>query len=136
MSVFLQLSSTCYFDISTVPTAPPSSLQLEIVPFNQAEVSWSPPHEDFQNGILTHYTICLRAETGENCIIEILHSATSPFLSVVLQNLSPDTVYRVRVRAHTSVGSGPYSPDVLFTTGLLTYWLRNFLDFLNNADRD
>ena len=136
MSVFLQLSSTCYCDISIVPTASPSSLRLEIVPFNQVEVSWSPPHEDFQNGILTHYTICLREETGENCISEILHSATSLPLSVVLPNLSPDTVYRVRVRAHTSVGSGPYSPDVLFTTGLLTYWLPNFLDFLNNAGRD
>ena len=115
MSVFLQLSSTCYCDISTVPTASPSSLRLEIVPFNQVRVSWLPPHEDFQNGVLTHYTICLREETGENCI---LHSATSLPLSVVLQNLSPDTVYRVRVRAHTSVGAGPYTPDVQFTTGL------------------
>ena len=119
MNVFLQLSLTCYCDISTVPTAPPSSLRLEIVPFNQAEVSWSPPHEDFQNGVLTHYTICLRAETGENCISEILHSATSLHLSVVLENLSPDTVYRVRVRAHTSVGAGPYTPDAPFITGLL-----------------
>ena len=122
MSVFLQLSSTCYCDISTVPTASPSSLRLEIVPINQVQVSWSPPHEDFQNGILTHYTICLREETGDNCISEILHSATSLPRSVVLQNLSPDTVYRVRVRAHTSAGSGPYSPDVLFTTGLLTFY--------------
>ena len=120
MTVFLQLSSTCYCDISTVPTASPSSLRLEIVPFNQAEVSWSPPHEDFQNGVLTHYTICLREETGENCISEIFHSATSLPLSVVLQNLFLNTVYRVRVRAHTSVGAGPYTPDFRFTTGLLT----------------
>ena len=49
---------------SLAPTAPPSNISTSATLLGQIFVSWSPPPDDFQNGMITSYNITYR-DTSE-----------------------------------------------------------------------
>lgn len=67
-----------------------------------------------QNGKITKYLVLYKDinSRGNASEVEVL----APRSSVLLEGLSADTVYDVRLCAFTDVGPGPYSPSVKFRT--------------------
>uniref|UniRef100_H2LR38 protein-tyrosine-phosphatase n=1 Tax=Oryzias latipes TaxID=8090 RepID=H2LR38_ORYLA len=77
-------------------------------------LSWSPPVLAERNGVITEYTLVYKeAGTGEIPRELRLHPSLS---SYVLNSLKPNSAYEVKMRAHTSVGPGPYSPPIQYRT--------------------
>uniref|UniRef100_A0A8D3BPC4 protein-tyrosine-phosphatase n=1 Tax=Scophthalmus maximus TaxID=52904 RepID=A0A8D3BPC4_SCOMX len=78
------------------------------------QLSWSPPVLAERNGVITEYTLAYK-ETGAKGAPRELR--LSPNLSdYVLNSLKPNSAYDVKIRAHTSVGPGPYSPPIQYRT--------------------
>ena len=50
---------------SLAPTAPPSNISTSATLLGQIFVSWSPPPIEFQNGIITNYSITYRDTTTD-----------------------------------------------------------------------
>ena len=65
-------------------------------------LKWTPP--ETPNGVITRYSI----QYGET-IIDNFGSKTSDKLMGTVEGLSPDTSYKLQLRAHTKVGPGPPS---------------------------
>ncbi|XP_026200610.1 receptor-type tyrosine-protein phosphatase S isoform X4 [Anabas testudineus] len=78
------------------------------------QLSWSPPVLAERNGVITEYTLAYK-EAGTGGELRELHLPPS-LSSYVLNSLKPNSVYDVKIRAHTSVGPGPYSPSIQYRT--------------------
>ncbi|XP_029104960.1 receptor-type tyrosine-protein phosphatase S-like isoform X9 [Scleropages formosus] len=78
------------------------------------QFSWLPPVLAERNGIITEYTVAFK-EAGSTGAPRELTLPTSES-TCTLNGLNPDTAYDVKIRAHTSVGPGPYSPPVQYRT--------------------
>ena len=92
-----------------VPSEPQS---LETISINSSSVTlqWRPPVTP--NGIITQYSFQYNTTAVAN--------TTNNVLMYTVSGLSPDTVYVLQVRAHTSVGAGPPS-NVTVITRKLTF---------------
>lgn len=78
------------------------------------QLSWSPPVMAERNGVITEYTLAYKeAGFGETPQELRLPPGLS---SYVLNDLSPNSAYDVKIRAHTSIGPGPFSPPIQFRT--------------------
>ncbi|XP_039667916.1 receptor-type tyrosine-protein phosphatase S isoform X11 [Perca fluviatilis] len=78
------------------------------------QLSWSPPVLAERNGIITEYTLAYK-ETSTGGAPQELRLPPSQS-SYVLNSLKPNSAYDVKIRAHTSVGPGPYSPPIQYRT--------------------
>ena len=93
-----------FSDFSTVPTGPPLNVSTLALNATSLFVTWKPPQNDLQNGIITSYSVQLfEVETSST---QIINSVTG--LSVTVAALHPNYMYRVQVAAVTT-GLGPYS---------------------------
>uniref|UniRef100_A0A665WYY6 protein-tyrosine-phosphatase n=1 Tax=Echeneis naucrates TaxID=173247 RepID=A0A665WYY6_ECHNA len=78
------------------------------------QLSWSPPVLAERNGVITEYTLAYKEAGAEGAPREL---RLPPNLSsYVLNSLKPNSAYDVKIRAHTSVGPGPYSPPIQYRT--------------------
>ena len=66
-------------------------------------ISWSPPPEQDQNGVITAYNITY-VTNGRNVMVESTSGST---LSIELSGLVKFSAYNISVAASTSVGVGP-----------------------------
>ncbi|KAG7277212.1 hypothetical protein CRUP_018866 [Coryphaenoides rupestris] len=78
------------------------------------QLSWSPPVLAERNGAITEYTLAYK-EAGAGGAPRELRLGPS-LSSFVLNSLKPNSAYDVKIRAHTSVGPGPYSPPMQYRT--------------------
>uniref|UniRef100_A0A7N8XBY3 protein-tyrosine-phosphatase n=1 Tax=Mastacembelus armatus TaxID=205130 RepID=A0A7N8XBY3_9TELE len=78
------------------------------------QLFWSPPVLAERNGVITEYTLAYK-EAGSGGAPRELRLPPS-LSSYVLNSLKPDSAYDVKIRAHTSVGPGPYSPPIQYRT--------------------
>lgn len=78
------------------------------------QLSWSPPVLAERNGVITEYTLAYK-EAGTGGAPRELRLPPS-LSSYVLNSLKPNSAYDVKIRAHTSVGPGPYSPPIQYRT--------------------
>ncbi|XP_041940009.1 receptor-type tyrosine-protein phosphatase delta-like [Alosa sapidissima] len=81
------------------------------------QLAWSPPVLAERNGAITEYTLAYQeadAAAGSSSLREF--SLPAGQSSYTLNGLRPDTAYDVKIRAHTRVGPGPYSPRVQYRT--------------------
>uniref|UniRef100_A0A3B3DW68 protein-tyrosine-phosphatase n=1 Tax=Oryzias melastigma TaxID=30732 RepID=A0A3B3DW68_ORYME len=78
------------------------------------QLSWSPPVLAERNGVITEYTLVYK-EAGTGAMPRELRLPPS-LSSYVLNSLKPNSAYEVKMRAHTSVGPGPYSPPIQYRT--------------------
>ena len=83
-------------------------MEIVAVASSNATIRWSPP--EILNGVITQYSILYN---GSN-IADLGSSA----LIYTIEELSPDTVYILQMRAHTSVGAGPPSNLTIVTCKL------------------
>ncbi|XP_052364085.1 receptor-type tyrosine-protein phosphatase delta-like [Oncorhynchus keta] len=99
-----------------VPGGHPENIVSEGASASSLRLAWKSVPLIERNGEIVKYSVRYRDVNGRggNATGEVV--VTVPESSVVLEGLSADTVYDVRVRAFTAVGAGPYSPGVQFRT--------------------
>ena len=95
-------------DTFVVPSEP--QLLRETVSVNSSSVTlqWSPPVTP--NGIITQYSLQYNTTA--------VAATANNVLMYTVSGLSPETVYVLQVRAHTSVGAGPPSNITVITRKL------------------
>lgn len=76
--------------------------------------SWQPPLLSERNGAITEYTLAYHEAGAGSAPLELRLPASES--SFTLNSLKPNSVYDVKIRAHTSVGPGPFSPPVQYRT--------------------
>lgn len=92
------------------------------------QLSWLPPMLAERNGAITEYTLAFKEAGSAASPRELTLPASESGYTV--NGLNPDSAYEVKIRAHTSVGPGPYSPPMqcktlAFQTGrvcLFLFW--------------
>uniref|UniRef100_A0A674NCY3 protein-tyrosine-phosphatase n=1 Tax=Takifugu rubripes TaxID=31033 RepID=A0A674NCY3_TAKRU len=85
------------------------------------QLSWNPPILAERNGVITEYTLAYK-EAGTGGAPRELRLPPN-HSSYVLNSLKPNSAYDVKIRAHTSIGPGPYSPPIQYRTmGNLVAW--------------
>ncbi|TRY60380.1 hypothetical protein DNTS_025785 [Danionella cerebrum] len=97
-----------------VPRGYPQITEESNVTCCSVQFSWLPPVLAEQNGAITEYTLAYQ-ETGISGTPKELRLPASEN-SYTLNSLRPNVVYDVKIRAHTSVGPGPYSPPIQYRT--------------------
>jgi len=79
-------------------------------------VIWNQVPEIDRNGIITQYEVEFNQSTFNEISTNNLTTTNSQQLMVELERLEEYVEYSVRVRAYTSVGSGPFSVAVVTRT--------------------
>lgn len=97
-----------------VPTGYPENIILEEASATYLKLTWKSVPLIEQNGKITKYSVLYKDINSRGNATEVV--VPTPGSSVLLEGLSADTVYDVRVCAFTAVGSGPYSPRIQFRT--------------------
>lgn len=97
-----------YIYIHKAPDGPPIALMSSSTA-TTLTLSWGPP--DTPNGDITLYTLYVNYLNGS---MNVTYTAQSPPFTV--PNLRPYQNVSVQVSANTSVGEGPRSENVVFTT--------------------
>ncbi|XP_040355859.1 roundabout homolog 1 [Ixodes scapularis] len=97
--------------LEDVPTAAPEDVRAHVINFTTARIIWSPPPPQHCNGKLRGYNIYVTGNLSEPFLNKSTNTTTN---SLLLTNLKAGASYKVRIVAHTSVGSGPLSSPVLF----------------------
>ena len=96
----------------TVPTGAPLNFTTAATSPFKADLSWMPPLADKQNGVIISYVINITEDdTGDN--FQVSTSITSITID---DNLRPYYTYTCIIAAENSVGVGPFSSNVSFTT--------------------
>lgn len=102
----------------TTPEDAPSGFPENIYPEETSAtsllLSWKSVPLMEQNGKITKYSVLYKDVNSRGNSSEVV--VPHPQTSVLLEGLSADTVYDVRVRAFSVVGPGPYSPSIQFRT--------------------
>ncbi|KAL3200219.1 hypothetical protein MRX96_043566, partial [Rhipicephalus microplus] len=94
-----------------VPSAPPESVEVQVVNGTMATVFWSPPPPQHRNGRLRGYYVYV---DGNSSNVHFNQSTNSTTNSLTLNNLKTGASYEARVVALTTMGGGPASSAVLF----------------------
>ncbi|CAN7938875.1 unnamed protein product, partial [Ixodes hexagonus] len=97
-----------------VPTAAPGDVRAHVMNVTTATIFWSPPPPQHCNGKLRGYNVYITGNLSELYLNKSTNSMTNTLL---VTNLKAGASYKVRIVAHTSVGSGPLSSPVLFRMG-------------------
>ncbi|XP_061457968.1 receptor-type tyrosine-protein phosphatase S [Rhineura floridana] len=109
-----------------VPKGYPQILEAGNVTSKSVQFNWMPPVLAERNGVIVKYTVAYR-EASSSGKPQEKELPPSPENSYTLNGLKPNTAYDVKIRAHTSIGPGPYSPTVQYRTFLLDQVLpKNF----------
>ena len=96
----------------TVPSGAPRNFIASATSPFEAAFSWVPPPADEQNGIIANYIINVTEDnTGEEFQV-----STSNTSLTIDDNLQPYYTYICVIAAETSVGEGPFSSNISFTT--------------------
>ncbi|XP_078723777.1 receptor-type tyrosine-protein phosphatase delta-like isoform X7 [Lampetra fluviatilis] len=97
-----------------VPSGIPQSLVVAWLSASAAQLRWEPPVLARQNGRIVRYTLAYREMSKREEA-----SVSSASAGATLANLKPDTVYVVKVQAHTAKGAGPFGPTNTFRTAIV-----------------
>lgn len=113
--------------IILVPSAAPINLRLVHRDSRSIIVDWDPIPEGSENGILNGYKVeCWAKRNNKTAVRETCNDE----YTAVLDGLSYNTVYTIRVAAFTRSGSGDFSEPILVETKKCKL---RFMDPLNHA---
>ena len=89
-----------------VPSVPPSNVNGYVIDSTSISLSWEPPPQERQNGVVTGYLVNItEVETGNTS--QLYTSSTS----ITLSSLHPSYTYICSIAAVT-IGPGPFSPNI------------------------
>ena len=95
-----------------VPSGAPTQLSILLITHNAVNISWSEVSSSSINGLLEYYSVQINVTQTTT---SFLH--TSNFSHTFITNLTPYTQYLLAVAAVNTLGRGPYSSILHFTTG-------------------
>uniref|UniRef100_A0A7E4VM27 Fibronectin type III domain protein n=1 Tax=Panagrellus redivivus TaxID=6233 RepID=A0A7E4VM27_PANRE len=98
----------------SVPTAGPAHVRVDNARESSADLSWHAPPCVHTNGDILEYEYEVTAFDPYSNVPRIQEQVRTT--RVQLRTLIPNTRYKVRVRASTNRGAGPWSQDVPFQT--------------------
>lgn len=110
---FLLSTPMCIVFIFLVPSAPPTNLHLIHRDSRSIIVEWDPIPEGSENGVLNGYKVEYWAKRNNQTAVR---ETSNDEYTAVLDGLSHNTVYTIRVAAFTSSGSGDFSEPILVET--------------------
>lgn len=96
------------------PSGSPEDLVLQEASATSLLLTWKSVPLIERNGRITKYLVLYKDINSRGNASEV--AVPAPASTVVLEGLSADTVYDVRLCAFTAVGPGPYSPSVQLRT--------------------
>ena len=102
-----------YLPLPSVPDGRPQNLRIEPLSPEELKITWQPPSEEKQNGVIIGYeTTCIYQCEGncdeEEAGVEVRkHSIKTLQLEWTLGSLKEDSMYSCESRAFTAVGPGP-----------------------------
>lgn len=99
------------FFSATAPSAPPTSVIAQPDSSRSATLDWDPPPPDEINGIIIQYVINVTV-VGSSSTFQLISNSSSIFVL----DLKPYTTYICTIAAVTSVGIGPFSSPLPFST--------------------
>ena len=102
------------FVFNIAPSSPPTNVTVTTESDTTLTITWESVVEGDRNGVITVYEVCVQTVSGGPCVFTF--NVTAPETRVNVTGLTDNTDYIVTIRAHTSVGPGPYSPEVAVTT--------------------
>ena len=102
----------CHFYF-IVPSGYPRDLVVNTDSPNTVILGWGSVPEIDQNGVITEYEVVYSQDTVDH--LPQSGSVTSTEMSATVGPLQPFIPYNLTVRAHTSVGAGPFNPIPLTT---------------------
>ncbi|VDO74656.1 unnamed protein product [Heligmosomoides polygyrus] len=98
-----------------VPTGPPMNLQSSVRKDTELGFKWDAPECVHQNGNVSQYEFELVGMDEWN---EGTREGVTPRTNTIIDQLQPGSLYRMKVRAYTAEGPGPWSdPLEIRTTG-------------------
>ncbi|ULU01581.1 hypothetical protein L3Y34_001716 [Caenorhabditis briggsae] len=98
-----------------VPTGPPQNLQSTVRKDSELGFKWDAPECVQQNGNITQYEFELVGLDEWN---EGTREGVTPRQNTLIDQLQPGSLYRIKVRAYTAEGPGPWSDSLeIRTTG-------------------
>ncbi|XP_028856335.1 receptor-type tyrosine-protein phosphatase S isoform X7 [Denticeps clupeoides] len=97
-----------------VPRGYPQITDSSNVTCCSVQFAWLPPVLAERNGAITEYTLAYQEAGTAGVPRELTLPASES--SYTLNSLKPNSAYDVKIRAHTSVGPGPYSPPIQYRT--------------------
>ncbi|ETN71312.1 fibronectin type III domain protein [Necator americanus] len=98
-----------------VPTGPPLNLQSTVRKDTELGFKWDAPECVHQNGNVSQYEFELVGMDEWN---EGTREGVTPRTNTIIDQLQPGSLYRMKVRAYTAEGPGPWSdPLEIRTTG-------------------
>ena len=92
------------------PSSAPEAVSVAVVDSTAIFVSWNPPPQEDQNGIIRSYTLLV-----ENAATREVLSFSTQSTSMSVTGLRPYTSYSCKVAAVT-VATGPFSANISVTT--------------------
>ena len=104
------------------PHAPPQNVQSLATTSTTTTISWLPPPDEHQNGRIVYYILII-TDLGFGTNDVVLNSTA---MSAMATNLQEFNSYSCIVAAATTVGLGPYSLPIMFTTlqdGILSVFI-------------
>ena len=104
-------------NIFVVPSEPQ---QVKTCSVNSTSVTllWNPP--EYSNGVITHYSIYC-----DGVDINQFGDVSDDQMTGTVEGLSPDTVYVLKLKAHTIVGPGPPVSLAVKTRELMNFGILN-----------
>uniref|UniRef100_A0A672PZ33 protein-tyrosine-phosphatase n=1 Tax=Sinocyclocheilus grahami TaxID=75366 RepID=A0A672PZ33_SINGR len=97
-----------------VPRGYPQIIEGSNITCCSLQFAWLPPVLAERNGAITEYTLAYQEAGTAGGPKELRLPASENIYT--LNSLRPNAVYDVKIRAHTSVGPGPYSPPIQYRT--------------------
>ena len=113
--LILTVFIVCVHYVITEPSVP-RSLMFNFISFTTITVSWMPPL--MPNGLITRYDLEFK-ELNDTLFTRRFPSANRRNYTII--DLTPNTIYVIRIAAVTVVGRGP------FTTNMTNITLSKFL---------
>ncbi|KAI6661081.1 hypothetical protein LOD99_13803 [Oopsacas minuta] len=96
------------------PSSAPQNFTATADSDTSLTVSWGDVIEEDRNGIITKYRVCVRITSSGFCLS--LAEVSTPTTQTIVSGLTPNTEYRIFIRAFTSAGAGPYSTPITVIT--------------------
>ena len=98
------------------PSGPPLNIRVTSIEPLYVELEWEQPDLDKRNGLITKFDICFESFITLSCNTSFITQAIS--FQFRKTGLQPNTTYSVKIRASNSIGVGPFSVPLEFTTGV------------------
>ena len=89
------------------PSGPPTRKTVTFVNESMISFSWSAPEPELQNGVIIHYSMCIREYGPESTCTRAAQISASDENSYTYNGLIPSKEYIVVIKAATTVGLGP-----------------------------